>query len=725
MTTHNLPLPGCRPTPLASWLKALGIIRVLAEQADANATAHWSDQHGFVINSALDTAQLRRFLLQDYRPTPLTSPWNGGSGFYPKDAKQGIDALAKAETNRLNVYRQAIEFGRRMVADHDFKERPQAEAKTAFLRRFRATAPDALLHWFDAAIFLTGDDPRFPPLLGTGGNDGRLDFSNNYMQRLTDLIDPLDGSPTPESANWLDAALNGTTAHGLSNAKIGQFSPGNAGGPNASTGFDAGARINPWDFVLMIEGSLLFATAASRRLDPDSPGGFGYPFTVRSSAVGGGTGGDDEKNARAEIWLPLWSRPASLGELTRLLAEGRARLGRGSPRDGLGFARAIAHFGTDRGIDAFQRYGFLMRSGKAYLATPLGRFEVRRQPETDILQDLDSAGFLDQLRRYARDDKAPGALRMQVHRLENLILALTRQPDARRLEALLIQVGRCAQLLAHSAKGRENVPRLPMLSAAWLIRCNDGSSEFRIAAALASIQAESGNTVVTSMASHLLPIRSTGKTWQWLPQSRIETDKTHCWSNGPVVTNLTEIIKRRLIDASRHGLDHKAFASSRGARLGDISRFLAKQTDDDRIADLLAALVLCEPTQANTPDENADTPPIPAAYRLLKPFFSTDRELRKNGQLPEGSRLRTPLALPELIRGGHLNGPSGALQQAWRALGSHQWPLPRYPINPPSAASDLDPQRLLAALLIPLAWRDYASLYNPITTPDQQQGTPS
>jgi CRISPR-associated protein Csx17 len=35
---------------------------------------------------------------------------------------------------------------------------------------------------------LTGEHTIFPPLLGTGGNDGRLDFSTNFHQRLLDVI---------------------------------------------------------------------------------------------------------------------------------------------------------------------------------------------------------------------------------------------------------------------------------------------------------------------------------------------------------------------------------------------------------------------------------------------------------------------------------------------------------------------------------------------------------
>jgi len=39
----------------------------------------------------------------------------------------------------------------------------------------------------DAAIVLLQDRQAYPPVLGTGGNDGRLDFTQNFMQRLLDL----------------------------------------------------------------------------------------------------------------------------------------------------------------------------------------------------------------------------------------------------------------------------------------------------------------------------------------------------------------------------------------------------------------------------------------------------------------------------------------------------------------------------------------------------------
>ena len=56
-----------------------------------------------------------------------------------------------------------------------------------------------------------------------------------------------------ENAFWMEPANK------LTSAAIGQYQPGSAGGANSSTGFASGNLINPWDFVLMMEGSLLFS----------------------------------------------------------------------------------------------------------------------------------------------------------------------------------------------------------------------------------------------------------------------------------------------------------------------------------------------------------------------------------------------------------------------------------------------------------------------------------
>ena len=67
------------------------------------------------------------------------------------------------------------------------------------------------------------------PLLGTGGNDGRLEFSTNFHQQLIELL----GTSAKERARSLATArdlLDGTQVASLSDVPIGQFDPGKAGG---------------------------------------------------------------------------------------------------------------------------------------------------------------------------------------------------------------------------------------------------------------------------------------------------------------------------------------------------------------------------------------------------------------------------------------------------------------------------------------------------------------
>ena len=85
---HNL--SGCRPIPLASYLKAMGLIRILWDQKDPTVQGWWEDET-FVINTDLDQTALVNFFCEEYAPTPIVSPWNGGSGFYSHstEAKNG------------------------------------------------------------------------------------------------------------------------------------------------------------------------------------------------------------------------------------------------------------------------------------------------------------------------------------------------------------------------------------------------------------------------------------------------------------------------------------------------------------------------------------------------------------------------------------------------------------------------------------------------------------
>ena len=211
------------------------------------------------------------------------------------------------------------------------------------------------------------------------------------------------GQPIPDgSGTWLNAALFGDTASGLQNTSVDQFDPGKAGGANGSQGMEAAPMLNPWDYVLMMEGALALGGNTSRRLGSGRTGA-SFPFVVDSSPAGHGSVGMD--NTRGETWLPLWSGSALFGEVKFLLSEGRAEVGRVRAWTGLTFAQAVAGLGVDRGIQSFVRYEFQQRYGDQYLATPIGRFDVPQAPRDGIELVRALNQWLDSFRYACRYEK--------------------------------------------------------------------------------------------------------------------------------------------------------------------------------------------------------------------------------------------------------------------------------------------------------------------------------
>ena len=694
---HEHLLGGCTPTPLAHYLKALGILRLVAEQKDPGAVGRWQGDQ-FVLRTTLTPEDLEKFFLEEYRPTPIVAPWNGGSGFYPKDNKTGIGPIATATAKRFKLYKDVITLARTCVGTRE--ESPKNEEKSDFLGHLRAQLPDSTLMWFDAAVMLTTEKPDYPPLLGTGGNDGRLDFTNNFMQRVIELFDPVEGKAKPKSSAWLSAAVSGKATHGLASNAIGQFSPGNAGGPNATTGFGCGSLINPWDFVLMLEGALLFAGSATRRLESYDPSSLSYPFTVRATGSGAGAGNiADEAPSRAEMWMPLWHRAINTQELRALLSEGRVSVGRRAAKDGLDFARAVSSYGIDRGITSFQRFSFLMRSGKAYLATPLARVKVIRNPQVDLVTHLDRSQWLDRLRRFGRDKNAPGRIHQLVRRLEDSIFALTQGGDRPALQNILGLIGKIQQACAASGKSREAVAPVPILGPKWAMAADDNSHEFRLACALAGL---------AEMRNYLLPLKANKGKIEWDVGS-----SQAVWGGGKFVTNLLRVLDRRLLDAQSNDKDSVHWAGYPAADIAAVMALLSGETDEGRIADLLAGLVNVKLPQ-NLPRRDIKSNLPPAAFALMKPLFTPDTILQRLGLLPPDGHLPLPREIVTLLKAGNREQADRAIAIAWRRLRIAGLKVPSHPIQPPDLVG-INSARLAASLMIPLATGDLARICQPFT----------
>lgn len=693
---NEITLTGCTPTPLASYLKALGVLRLLAAKYP-DTRGFWRSDN-FVLRTSLDREGIEAFFLRDYMPTPIMAPWNGGSGFYEKDNKVALTAILESTDPRFETYRSCLAVAEEALDGMDRRASPKNDDKAVLLARIRGTLPDAALGWFDASVLLAGDSPQYPPLLGTGGNDGRLDFTNNFMQHLLDVLCMKDGHASDTSRQWLATTLFDKPAPGLSNKAIGQFSPGQAGGPNASTGFAADATINPWDFVLMIEGALPFAAAAVRRNADDPFGVLSYPFTVRAVGAGSGSLGEgDAINARGELWMPLWSQPATYAEVHALMAEGRVAFGKRPARDALDFARAVQHLGGYRGIHSFQRFGLLMRSGKAYLATPLSRVEVSNKPQSRWLDDLDKHRWLDHFRYFARGDNSANRFLVLRKRLEDQLFDLSgREPSKAEAQALLALLGEIQLALSNSRKARENVRPIPRLSEQWVQKADDDTPAFRIAKALAGLRGPAEEPL--PLRAQIFPVHR--RLNQWITPDANERVRIHTGQKSRLVATLRALLEHRLWVAEKLHMQDKPMDSPASAMLEDLNAFLRNDGMDKRIAALLPGLSLCEiPEDA---DKRTSEGTVPAAFGMMKLALIPDCVLCNLGRLDAGGHMPVPAGmLTQLATGNHHNR---AVEAAWRRLRAsglapvfaHQDALPTFDAS--NAA------RVAAALLIPLRY---------------------
>ena len=783
-------LDGCAPEPLMGYLKALGVLRLVCEQADPDAGGCWRD-NVFVLETKFDRDGLVKFFRDEYKPTPLLAPWNGGSGFYIKldldrflkkkgeeadfksrDVVEAIDAIESSDVERLAKCRAQIKETKRALCllGHrvDFaqtmmeslQEWPHAKTKNAQKKvkaeatkllnsmllfqsegrifsigkaekdafisdlRGKVLTDDGLL-WLDAALAMrTGQVKNRveAPTLGSGGNIGNSDFSARFAQMLPKVVALRTGDPIPDgSAALLHAALFGTPAPGLPRISVDQFDPGKAGGANGTQGMEAGPTLNPWDYLLMMEGALVLAGNTSRRLGAGRSEA-SFPFVVDSSPAGHGSVGDD--NTRGEAWLPLWSSPAPFGEVKFMLGEGRAEVGGRRASSGLTFAQAVAGLGVDRGIRSFVRYEFQERLGQSYIATPVGRFDVPQAPLNGIELVRSLNDWLSSYRIACRTKKdgakaePPPRFPSSFRRIQSVIFDYCRYGGADRLILILAALGRAERELAvgdmKPEKRRTSRP-LGGLASAWLTMANDQSAEFHLARGLASLNQGAKGT--RAIRSYLEPVEWDKKYRRWTWGER---GGHVVWGSGNVIRSLGAILIRRLMEAEKNGEAVLPLDSPFPIPLVDIAAFLNGDIDDAKFEDLLWGLSLVDCGSAREVSKSGTDAELPRAYALMKLTLlpgRLDRTGSPNGDSvlrvsrpPPGDALsgvavKTEPAIPAKLRAGDIQG---ACEVAVRRL--HAWgftPLCELLANGARreidwAGGGIPPERLLAALLFPI-----------------------
>ena len=708
---HELELRGCTPEPLMAYLKALGIFRLVAEQQDKDARAWWRND-AFMLSSALNREALVEFFLEEYKPTPIVSPWNGGSGFNPKDNSKAMDAILELESPRFQLWNEVVSIGRQIVSrGQGLGESDKKNLKEWSLAQCRAEFPDDALDWLDATYVLTTDGAKFPPLLGTGGNDGRLEFSNNFMHNVVSAlnIDERRNGEVIVHSQLIAALFNEGSPELVRKRSTGFYNPGGVGGANASVGFNDDALTNPWDYVFMFEGALLFAGAAARRLSSQTSSKAVFPFTVDSSAAGYGTSSDSEygDSSRAEFWAPLWGQPTNLEELAHLVSEGRAQLGRRQGASGTDFARAVAGLGTERGVSQFQRYGFMVRNGLSYLAAPLGRFYVRDDRRdtaklSNVLFDLD--GWMDSLRRNVSGSKAPASLGTTLSQVDGAIIEFCQRGRPRDLQDVLIAVGNAERWLA-SSRLRENVRPLNNLSWEWLSHADDKTAEFRLARAMASILPEpaQGERKVGPIRENLEPVvTSRGTSWK-------DDSTSFVWTAGGPLANMLAVLERRCLEGRMHGLKnpHPPLRPGYSAQLRDVVAFLEDGVDAQRLADLVLPLSFIRYRHRSEPDDYQQHSPfdLPAAYAVMKLTLLPDEFKCPAFGVDDCMDIWMEPSMLAMLRAGRV---SDAYRVACRRLKSSGL----RPLSDDAGIRDRSDlgRRLAAALLFPLDESAYCAL---------------
>ena len=768
MTRNRIELGGCMPGVLMHHLKALGVFRLVAKQKDADVSVRASWEDGvLVLDTKMTREDIVEFFCAKYRPTPVMSPWNKDSAFYDPSL---LAALINSKSDRLQAYRSAVGEAAKVVGsvvseydglvekitsrnNHEglknlfkkAKANVSDEHKATIKRKLHNVLDDDAVEWLDAVYALTYDD-RAPngPLLMAGGTDGRTEFSKNFANSVISCL----SAPASVTERQVRTSLFGPSEDVVADKesegeakvdavpKVGHLCPGyfmsDASGPTGEQ-YTIG---NPWDYILAIEGAMLFGGGGYRRGDHRFAA---FPFAISSTWSGYDTSckvecKDRKGNPadRGEVWIPTWNRPASYREVHHAFSDGSIRAGKTPPVTGSGYAVALVNRCATRGFDAFWRYIITQRKGQAHHAVFTGRLAIDdglgRKFDSlapGLLLELDD--WLGWLRKAKHSMTISDALR----RVDNSILrfCMERDPHAARdkLQDVLIAVGRLESRLAVSAA--KNARPLGRLSSGWMWQCYDGTREFRLAAALSTINGtrlpstraapEEGGAAPTAREfSYQYPIRTNlepiefkdGRSPSWKPKS-----PRAVWNGKDLVNGMIAVLERRCVDGLRDGGKSAIpLGAHIPALVSDVTAFIEKRTDDDKILDLLLPLSMIRHGYgANPPNPwsklHGKRARVPEPYVCAKANFPPVDPARK------GDR---PVFEASVIGSFKSRNVGRGLQIMRRRLHIAGYtPLTYGPAGARSYVGRKEALRLLAALLIPVRDGDRKLLIEDLSDP--------
>jgi CRISPR-associated protein Csx17 len=574
-------LDGCAPTPLAHYLKALGVLRLVSEQLDPEARGWWEGER-FLLASYKDEDELIAFLLDKYVPTPMFNPWGARSGFYSgsseRRSREVLDRVNASIDPRFQPFKEAAAITRDVLNSITGGSKPddaEGEDKAKLILALKRQSRGSSTAWLESVLAIVDCSTKSiqqPAIFGTGGSEGSGSYSAAFMKALDECLlqrkwdhglrVSLFGSSDVPGQVWQET--------------FGQFVPHGIG--------------TPWDLLLAFEGACVVRSSVVKRSESVGDRWSASPFFVDTTSAGFASSSrrdevvlnkGKELPGRGEQWFPLWSSPMTFAELQSIYRQGRAVTGRSRPTSGFSMARAVAALGVARGVSQFVRYGYLQRNNQAtHFAVPLGRFVVseRAAPFLNCLDDLDA--WLTPLRRGARDSDAPARLSVAERRLTDALFNVIQHPgEAARWQAVLLRMAEIEDTQVHGA-GRSAGP-VPRLRPEWAIAADDGSAEVRLAVALALQVADPRRGANSDgVRRHWITLDTKGR----YQDSR--SDRVMEGRSGE--EDAIALVARRLTEAGQRGERRLPLEPGFGvaASRHDLARLLAGEVDLDRCLSL-------------------------------------------------------------------------------------------------------------------------------------------
>ena len=127
--------PGCSIRPMGNYLKALGLLGIVPK-----IKGDWQGCN-FAIESELTPDEIVDYILNDYQPSAICTPWNGSSGFYRQMPSYMTDIL-KSKGDRFER-RSVYQISQKLIRESGFTKGSKNLQKAEFIDQVRSKAIEA------------------------------------------------------------------------------------------------------------------------------------------------------------------------------------------------------------------------------------------------------------------------------------------------------------------------------------------------------------------------------------------------------------------------------------------------------------------------------------------------------------------------------------------------------------------------------------------------------